>query len=225
MHINRSNRKLQVIQSTNQSITYYRFLLIATHQSTNQSIDFPFPWHSKYTQSINQLTTTSKSVFFMNCQGLQVLMVYRTVLGDEKTNETVRWSRGWTELVDWVLVHYIPYTILYYTIHYTILYYTILYYTILCYKDNIMTFIDVSSIVCYKYASIVRQMIVLCATVWLSMVYRYIYASQPLLSRLLVISLEQMTIVQVRKGKIFFLFLFLVCFDLHFWVDFAVLCG
>ena len=66
----RSNRRLQVIQSTNQSITHYWFLLKvhnkqsinqSTDQSrdissiTNQSINWSVPWHFKYTQSINQL--------------------------------------------------------------------------------------------------------------------------------------------------------------------------
>ena len=45
-------------------------------------------------QSINQQSTISKSVFSLNCRGLPVLIVFRTVLRDEKTNGTVRWGRG-----------------------------------------------------------------------------------------------------------------------------------
>ena len=50
----RSNRRLQVIQSINQSMTYYWFFIDSTNQASNQSINLSAPWHFKYTQSINQ---------------------------------------------------------------------------------------------------------------------------------------------------------------------------
>ena len=60
----------------------------------NQSINWWVPWHLKCTQSINQSTGISKSVFSLNFRGLQVLIDFWTVLGDEKTNGNVRWGRG-----------------------------------------------------------------------------------------------------------------------------------
>ena len=94
--------------SINQSINnpYYWLLLIARiKQSTYQPHDFL----CRPNQSINQLTTISKSVFSLNCRGLQVLIVFCNVLGDEKTNGP--WDgvggmrkRKWTEPGDWVLV-------------------------------------------------------------------------------------------------------------------------
>ena len=47
----RSNRRFQVIQSINQSITYYWLLLTI---QIKQSINLSVPWHFKCTQSINQ---------------------------------------------------------------------------------------------------------------------------------------------------------------------------
>ena len=69
---NRSKRRLLVIQSINQAITYYRFLLIV---------------------QINQLRKISKWVFSLNYRFLQVLIVFCTVLDNEKSNGTVRWGR------------------------------------------------------------------------------------------------------------------------------------
>ena len=80
--IEQTNRRLQVIQSTNQSIPYYWFSIIrTTKQSSKQSINSSVPWHSECTQSINQLSTISKSVFSLNCRSLLAPIVFCTVLG------------------------------------------------------------------------------------------------------------------------------------------------
>ena len=43
---------------------------------------------------MNRLSDISKSIFFLHCRGLQVLIVLCTVLGDEKSNRTVRLGGG-----------------------------------------------------------------------------------------------------------------------------------
>ena len=84
--IDRSKRRLQVIQSTNQSITYYWFLLIvlikqSSEQSTYQSRDIA----SRPNQSISWLPFENQFSLWIG-RGLQVLIVFCTVLGDEKSN-------------------------------------------------------------------------------------------------------------------------------------------
>ena len=83
-------RVLDINQSINQSVNQSNRRLQVI-QSTNQSINLSVSWHFNYAnQSINQLT----------------------VLGNEKTNETVRWGRecggggggGVNRVWDWVLV-------------------------------------------------------------------------------------------------------------------------
>ena len=89
--INQSKGRRQVIQSTNQPINR------STNQPINQSINLSVPWHFKCTQSINRLTLISKSVFSLNRRGLQILIVFCTVLDDEESNGTMRWGRGCEE--------------------------------------------------------------------------------------------------------------------------------
>ena len=112
--INQSIKQKALNHAINQSI---HSLLLIFIESTNQSINLSVPWHFKYTQSINQLTTIPKSVFSLNCRGLLVVRVFFSVLDDEKANGTVRWGRrcgvaeGWTEPGDWVLVERYHFTI------------------------------------------------------------------------------------------------------------------
>ena len=69
--------------------------LLYINHSINRSINqLLSPVTFWYTQSINQLTTVSTSVFALNCRGLQVLIVFCTVFGWKKSNGTVRWGRG-----------------------------------------------------------------------------------------------------------------------------------
>ena len=74
--IARSNSRFQVIQSTNQSID-------STNQTINQSTYQSCDISSIPNQSINRPTTISKSVFSLNCRGLEVLTVFCIDLGDE----------------------------------------------------------------------------------------------------------------------------------------------
>ena len=93
--INRSKRRLQVIQSINQSITSSWFLLIVLiKQWTYQSRDISSIPNQSINQSINQGTTILKWVFSLNGRGLQVLIAFCTVLYDEKSNGTMRCGRG-----------------------------------------------------------------------------------------------------------------------------------
>ena len=109
--INQSIEQKAPSHSINQSIHNFPLIFIdstnqAIKQSTYQSRDIlGIP-----DQSINQSTDYGfKSVFSLNCRGLQVLIIFCTVLGDEKSNETVRWGKGWTEPGDCVLaLGYVP---------------------------------------------------------------------------------------------------------------------
>ena len=76
-------------QSINQSID--RSNRKAPSHSINQSNKQKAPSHS-VNQSINRSIVISKSVFSLNCWGLQVLVVFCVVLGKEKTNKTLRWG-------------------------------------------------------------------------------------------------------------------------------------
>ena len=86
-------RVLYINQSINQSIE-----VKASSHSINQSIhNLLLIFIDSTNQSINQVATIPKSVFSLNCRGLQVLIFFCTVLGGEKINGTVRWARGWSE--------------------------------------------------------------------------------------------------------------------------------
>ena len=86
--INQSIKEKAPSHSINQSI---HNLLLISIKSTNQAINLSAPWHFKYTQ-INQSTTSHfKISFSLKYRGLQVLIVFCTVLGDEETNGAVRW--------------------------------------------------------------------------------------------------------------------------------------
>ena len=96
--INQSIREKAPTHSINQSI---HNLLLFSIDSTNQSINLSIPWHFKHTQSINQLTAISKSVFFLNCRGLQVLIVFssfwlmrKVIRSWDGVGDT---GEGWTE--------------------------------------------------------------------------------------------------------------------------------
>ena len=107
-------RVLYISQSVNQSINRPINQWIDQTEgskSFNQSINLWVVWHFKWIQSINQLTAVSKSIFFLNRRGLQILIDFYTVLGYEKTNRLVRWGRGYagqgegcSEPGDWVFV-------------------------------------------------------------------------------------------------------------------------
>ena len=80
-------------QSINQSIDQteeFKSLNQPINQSTYQSRDIL----SIPNQSINQPTAVSKWVFSLNRRGLGVLIGFCPVLGDDRTNGTVRWVRG-----------------------------------------------------------------------------------------------------------------------------------
>ena len=92
----------QTGHSINQSI--HNLLLIfmdSTNQAINQSTYQCRDISRGPNQSINRLTLISNWVFSLNCRGLQVLIVFCTVLNGEKSNGTVRWGRRCGEGVNW----------------------------------------------------------------------------------------------------------------------------
>ena len=95
--INQSIDQKPPSHSINQSIHNLLLIFIdSTNQTSKQSINQLSVRDilSMPNQSINRQVFISKSVFPLNCSGLQVLIVFYRVLGKEKTNGTVRWDRG-----------------------------------------------------------------------------------------------------------------------------------
>ena len=103
--INQSIKQKAPSHSINQSIHNLLLIFIdSADQSINQSTYQSWDISSIPNQSINQGTCISKSVFSLNCRGLQVLMVFCIVLDDEKSHETILFSKFF--LIIWMMVFF-----------------------------------------------------------------------------------------------------------------------